>query len=155
MLATGLLALYQLTAEGTWLASATELLDIALAHFADPQRPGRWYDTADDAEELMLRPADPLDGATPSGASTITEALLTAAHGGRGSQAGGTGANGTRVQQAQVYRANLPFTRCMHRHGIPEFPDSWGGGINIGRMQSLGIDTNAPQFSAALKACHF
>ncbi len=28
----------------------------------------------------MLRPADPLDGATPSGASTITEALLTAAH---------------------------------------------------------------------------
>jgi hypothetical protein len=80
MLATGLLALYQLTAEGAWLTSATELLDIALAHFADPQRPGRWYDTADDAEELMLRPADPLDGATPSGASTITEALLTAAH---------------------------------------------------------------------------
>jgi uncharacterized protein YyaL (SSP411 family) len=28
----------------------------------------------------MLRPADPVDGATPSGASTITEALLTAAH---------------------------------------------------------------------------
>ncbi len=28
----------------------------------------------------MLRPADPLDGATPSGASSITEALLTAAH---------------------------------------------------------------------------
>jgi hypothetical protein len=80
MLATGLLALYQLTAEGAWLTSATELLDIALAHFADPQRPGRWYDTADDAEELMLRPADPLDGATPSGASTITDALLTAAH---------------------------------------------------------------------------
>jgi hypothetical protein len=80
MLATGLLALYQLTAEGAWLTSATELLDIALAHFADPKRPGRWYDTADDAEELMLRPADPLDGATPSGASTITDALLTAAH---------------------------------------------------------------------------
>ena len=80
MLATGLLALYQLTAEDGWLTRATELLDIALAHFADPQRPGRWYDTADDAEQLMLRPADPLDGATPSGASTITEALLTAAH---------------------------------------------------------------------------
>ena len=28
----------------------------------------------------MLRPADPLDGATPSGASSIAEALLTAAH---------------------------------------------------------------------------
>jgi len=80
MLATGLLALYQLTADEAWLTRATELLDIALAHFADPQRPGRWFDTADDAEQLMLRPADPVDGATPSGASTITEALLTAAH---------------------------------------------------------------------------
>ncbi|WP_237024489.1 hemolysin III family protein, partial [Mycobacterium tuberculosis] len=41
----------------------------AVAHFGDPQRPGRWFDTADDAERLMLRPSDPLDGATPSGAS--------------------------------------------------------------------------------------
>jgi uncharacterized protein len=80
MLATGLLALYQLTAEEAWLTTATELLDTALRHFADPQRPGRWFDTADDAERLMLRPADPMDGATPSGASSITEALLTAAH---------------------------------------------------------------------------
>jgi uncharacterized protein len=80
MLATGLLALYQLTAEETWLTAATELLDTALRHFADPERPGRWFDTADDAEQLVLRPADPLDGATPSGASSITEALLTAAH---------------------------------------------------------------------------
>ncbi|CQD13640.1 transmembrane protein [Mycobacterium europaeum] len=80
MLATGLLALYQLDADPQWLAAATDLLDTALGHFADPQRPGRWFDTADDAERLMLRPADPLDGATPSGASSITEALLTAAH---------------------------------------------------------------------------
>ena len=50
MLATGLLALYQLTADEAWLTAATELLDTALAHFADPQRPGRWFDTADDAE---------------------------------------------------------------------------------------------------------
>jgi uncharacterized protein len=80
MLASGLLALHQLTADEAWLTTATELLDTALRRFADPQRPGRWYDTADDAEQLMLRPADPLDGATPSGASTVTEALLTAAH---------------------------------------------------------------------------
>lgn len=80
MLSTGLLALYQLTGEAAWLTRATDLLDTALAHFADRERPGRWFDTADDAEQLMLRPADPLDGATPSGASSITEALLTAAH---------------------------------------------------------------------------
>jgi uncharacterized protein YyaL (SSP411 family) len=80
MLATGLLALYQLTPDKAWLTAATNLLDTALQHFADPKRPGRWFDTADDAERLMLRPIDPLDGATPSGASAITEALLTAAH---------------------------------------------------------------------------
>ncbi|MBB3605623.1 hypothetical protein FHT40_005310 [Mycolicibacterium sp. BK556] len=79
-LATGLLTLYQLTGDEAWLRSATDLIDVALDHFADPQRPGRWFDTADDAEQLMVRPADPLDGATPSGASSIAEALLTAAH---------------------------------------------------------------------------
>ncbi|MGH3635033.1 MAG: thioredoxin domain-containing protein, partial [Mycobacterium sp.] len=80
MLATGLLTLYQLTADGSWLTTATELIDLALAHFVDPDRPGRWFDSADDAEQLVLRPADPLDGATPSGASSIAEALLIAAH---------------------------------------------------------------------------
>jgi uncharacterized protein YyaL (SSP411 family) len=80
MLATGLLAIYQLTGDPVWLDRATGLIDLALDHFADPDRPGRWFDTADDAEELMVRPADPVDGATPSGASSIAEALLTAAH---------------------------------------------------------------------------
>jgi uncharacterized protein YyaL (SSP411 family) len=80
LLATGLLAVYQLTGEQRWLDHATVLIDLALRHFADPDRPGRWFDTADDAEALMVRPADPLDGATPSGASSIAEALLTAAH---------------------------------------------------------------------------
>ncbi|MGB3483397.1 MAG: thioredoxin domain-containing protein [Mycobacterium sp.] len=77
-LATGLLGVYQLT--GEFLREARELIDIALAHFVDPERPGRWFDTADDAEELMVRPADPVDGATPSGAALLAEALLTAAH---------------------------------------------------------------------------
>jgi uncharacterized protein len=80
MLATGLLTLYQLTAEEPWLTTSSELLDTALLHFADPDRPGRWFDSADYAEQLMFRPADPIDGATPSGASSIAEALLIAAH---------------------------------------------------------------------------
>jgi uncharacterized protein YyaL (SSP411 family) len=80
MLATGLLTLYQLTTDNNRLTQAMQLLDTALAHFADPDRPGRWFDSPDDAEQLVYRPADPLDGATPSGASSITEALLTAAH---------------------------------------------------------------------------
>ncbi|WP_326545590.1 thioredoxin domain-containing protein [Mycolicibacterium sp. ND9-15] len=79
-LATGLLTVHQMTGEVEWLDAGMTLLDIALAHFADTDRPGRWFDTADDAEVLMVRPADPLDGATPSGASLIGEALLIAAH---------------------------------------------------------------------------
>ena len=79
-LATGLLTLHQVTGDPEWRAAATGLLDVALDHFADPDREGRWFDTADDAERLMVRPSDPLDGATPAGASLITEALQLAAH---------------------------------------------------------------------------
>lgn len=89
-LATGLLTLYQLTAQQDWLDSATGLLDTALAHFGDPDRPGRWFDTADDAEQLVLRPADPIDGATPAGASLLAEAVLTAAHLAEGRAPGAT-----------------------------------------------------------------
>ncbi len=80
MLATGLLTIYQLTGDPAWLGRAGDLIDIAMDHFADPDRPGRWFDVAADAEPLMVRPADPIDGATPSGASSMAEALLTAAH---------------------------------------------------------------------------
>jgi uncharacterized protein YyaL (SSP411 family) len=80
MLATGLAALYQLTGEQRWRENTTVLIDLALRHFADLDRPGHWFDTADDAEALMVRPADPMDGATPSGASSIAEALVSAAH---------------------------------------------------------------------------
>lgn len=79
-LATGLLALHQATGERVWLQEATGLLDLALDHFSDSAEVGRWFDVADDAEQLMLRPSDPLDGATPSGASLIAEALQLAAH---------------------------------------------------------------------------
>ncbi|KWX67720.1 thioredoxin domain-containing protein, partial [Mycobacterium sp. NAZ190054] len=79
-LVTGLLMLHQATAEPGWLHQASRLLDLALDHFADPGTPGRWFDVADDAEQLVLRPSDPLDGATPSGASLTAEALQLAAH---------------------------------------------------------------------------
>ena len=73
-LAEGLLALHQATGDPTWLSSAGQLLDVAVAHFADPE--GGFYDTADDAEQLVRRPRDPADNATPSGASALAGALL-------------------------------------------------------------------------------
>ncbi|MBA3574752.1 MAG: thioredoxin domain-containing protein [Pseudonocardiales bacterium] len=78
-LVEGLLALHQATGAARWVEAAVVLLDSALERFADPEHPGRYYDTAGDAEVLFRRPADPTDGATPSGASSLTGALLTAA----------------------------------------------------------------------------
>ena len=66
-------ALHQATGEGRWLDLAGALLDTALAHFGDGT--GGFYDTADDAERLVTRPADPTDNATPSGLSSIVAAL--------------------------------------------------------------------------------
>ncbi|MFC8615123.1 thioredoxin domain-containing protein [Micromonospora purpureochromogenes] len=67
-------AMHQLTGEGRWLELAGGLLDVALARFAAPD--GGFYDTADDAEQLVARPADPTDNATPSGRSSIVAALV-------------------------------------------------------------------------------
>jgi uncharacterized protein YyaL (SSP411 family) len=73
-LADGLLVLHQATGEARWLAAAGELLDVALARFADGN--GGFFDTADDAESLVQRPRDPTDNAAPSGTSAIANALL-------------------------------------------------------------------------------
>ena len=75
-LAEGLLALHQATGAARWLATATELLDLALDHFAGPE--GGFFDTADDAEALLHRPRELTDNASPCGSSALTSALLTA-----------------------------------------------------------------------------
>ncbi|MHA6796648.1 thioredoxin domain-containing protein [Pseudonocardia bannensis] len=77
-LADALLALHQATGEARWLPAATDLLDLALERFADPERPGTFFDTADDAEALLHRPRELTDNATPAGGSALVNALLTA-----------------------------------------------------------------------------
>jgi uncharacterized protein len=66
--------LHQVTGSGRWLGLAAEVLDAALAHFGDER--GGFYDTADDAERLVTRPADPTDNATPSGQAAVAAALV-------------------------------------------------------------------------------
>ncbi|WP_032390548.1 thioredoxin domain-containing protein [Rhodococcoides fascians] len=78
-LAVAAATLFQATGDAVWTRRMTTILDAAIEHFADPDDAGSWFDTADDAETLVTRPRDPIDGATPSGASTMAEALLTAA----------------------------------------------------------------------------
>jgi len=74
-LAEGLLMLHQAAVDPAWLASAGDLLDVALARFGDGAG-GGLFDTADDAEQLVRRPRDPADNATPSGTSAVIAALI-------------------------------------------------------------------------------
>jgi uncharacterized protein YyaL (SSP411 family) len=67
-------AVHQLTGDGVWLSRAGQLLDVALEHF--PTGQGGFYDTADDAERLVTRPADPTDNATPSGLAAVCAGLV-------------------------------------------------------------------------------
>ena len=71
--AAGYLDLLQATGDPVWLARAGELLDTALEHFA--AEGGGFHDTADDAEQLVARPRDPSDNASPSGTSAMVHAL--------------------------------------------------------------------------------
>ncbi|MEU2432948.1 thioredoxin domain-containing protein [Streptomyces sp. NPDC007861] len=77
--AEGFLALAAVTGEGAWLEFAGFLLDIVLDQFVGEE--GALYDTAHDAEQLIRRPQDPTDNATPSGWTAAAGALLSyAAH---------------------------------------------------------------------------
>jgi uncharacterized protein YyaL (SSP411 family) len=73
-LADGLLALHQATGESAWASAAGELLDAALELFGDGA--GGFYDAGADAEQLVRRPRDPTDNATPSGSSALITALV-------------------------------------------------------------------------------
>jgi hypothetical protein len=72
--AEGLLALYEVTFEARYYTAAQELVDYALAHFADPN--GGFFDTSDGHEPLVTRPKDVQDNATPSGTGMLATVLV-------------------------------------------------------------------------------
>lgn len=74
-LVVALFTLHQVTGDIRWRTAALTLLDTTIATFADVGEPGSWFDAAA-AQGLIVRPRDPVDGATPSGASLLAEALL-------------------------------------------------------------------------------
>ncbi|HLF75661.1 MAG TPA: thioredoxin domain-containing protein [Anaerolineales bacterium] len=73
-LVLGLLALYQSEPDPNWYATALELADEMVPHYADPD--GGFFDTRDDHERLLIRPKDFQDNATPSGNALAAAALL-------------------------------------------------------------------------------
>jgi uncharacterized protein len=73
--AAGLLRLAGVAGGDRWAEVAGALLDTVLIAFGDGN--GGFYDTADDGERLIFRPADPTDNATPSGAFAAADALIS------------------------------------------------------------------------------
>jgi uncharacterized protein len=69
------LALYELTFDRAWLDRATRLAGSMVDHFWDDSV-NAFFDTADDHEELVTRPRDVTDNATPSGTSLAVDLLL-------------------------------------------------------------------------------
>jgi uncharacterized protein len=67
--------LYAVTGDPGRLGAAGRLLDTVFSRFTDAD--GGFFDTADDAERLITRPADPTDNATPSGLSATAAALVS------------------------------------------------------------------------------
>ncbi|HEX8316895.1 thioredoxin domain-containing protein [Longimicrobium sp.] len=75
LLAEALVAVYETTWDERWLREARTLADQVLQSFWDEEQ-GIFYDTAADAEQLVIRPRDLFDNATPSGNSAAVNALL-------------------------------------------------------------------------------
>ncbi len=74
-LADGLLALYQTTFDTQWFAWSRELAEIMVAQFLDTVE-GGFFDTSADHEELLHRPKDIQDNATPSANAMAAKVLL-------------------------------------------------------------------------------
>lgn len=70
----GLLELYQTDFDNKWFVTAQELTEEMIEKFSDSN--GGFFDTPNDGEQLLLRPKDVQDNATPCGNSLTCEALI-------------------------------------------------------------------------------
>ena len=77
-LGNALLSLHEVTLETGWLPEVEQLCRDLLDRFWDDEE-GVFYDTASDAEPLVVRPREVTDNAVPSGNSLAVELLLRAA----------------------------------------------------------------------------
>jgi uncharacterized protein YyaL (SSP411 family) len=73
--AWGLTLAYEAVHERRYVDAARQLLDQVLTRFRDDER-GGFFDTPTDHEELIARPKDLFDNATPGGNSVAAEVLL-------------------------------------------------------------------------------
>jgi uncharacterized protein len=107
--ALGFLAVYELTFEERWVRTAREIADATIQWFWDDAT-GAFFDTASDAEQLITRPRDVTDNATPSGTSLATELLLLLAE----------------LQQDTEYRRRAVFALESLAEPLAKYPSAFG-----------------------------
>jgi uncharacterized protein YyaL (SSP411 family) len=119
--ALGFLAVYELTFDELWIDRAREIADTMIEWFYDEQ--GRsFFDTAKDAEQLITRPRDVTDNATPSGTSLAVELLLHLSE----------------LQQDAEYRRRAVFTLETLGEPVTRFPTAFGHLLGCADMEING-----------------
>ena len=119
--ALGFLAVYELTFDEQWVDRAREIADSLIEHFWDGQARS-FFDTAKDAEELITRPRDVTDNATPSGTSLAVELLLHLSE----------------LQQDSEFRRRAVFTLESLAEPMTRFPTAFGHLLGCTDMEING-----------------
>jgi uncharacterized protein len=122
-LAQGLLALYEADHDASWLHWAAELAEDADARFRDPDS-GTYFTTSSDGEQLIARPRELLDNATPATSSVMADVHLRLA--------------ALTGDQAHVDRAEQ--TMAAVAEAVPQMPLAFGELLRAVE-RSLGTST--------------
>jgi len=119
--ALGFLAVYELTFDERWVNRAREIADAMIEWFWDDSV-GAFFDTARDAEQLITRPRDVTDNATPSGTSLAVELLLHLAE----------------LQQDSEYRRRAVFALETLAEPMFRFPTAFGHLLGCADLEIRG-----------------
>ncbi|HEV7387901.1 MAG TPA: hypothetical protein VGN73_04735, partial [Gemmatimonadaceae bacterium] len=119
--ALGFLGVYELTFDEKWVERARQIADAMIEWFWDDEV-GAFFDTARDAEQLITRPRDVTDNATPSGTSMAVELLLYLAE----------------LQHDAEYRRRAVFVLETLAEPMLRFPSAFGHLLGSADMELNG-----------------
>jgi uncharacterized protein YyaL (SSP411 family) len=141
-LALGALALYELTFDRLWLRRARALADSIVKWFWDDAT-SAFYDTASDHEELVTRPREPTDTATPSGNSLAVELLLRMAE---------LFDDGSMRERATAVLESLAAPMSQYGAAFGHLLGAADLAVNGGLQVAIVGDAHSPPFAALARA---
>jgi hypothetical protein len=143
-LISGVIGLYEAALEPKHLDFAIALAEVMVAKFYDAENGGFWQ-SADDAKDLILRVKDDYDGAEPSGNSAATLALLKLAA----------------ITGREDFRKPAEATLRLFAHRLQNFPQAMpfmlhamDFSLEEPRRVVIAGDPNSPKARELLRAVH-